>query len=454
MADDLAQALDAAADLGVLSTSEDGLAERFVQRHGEGIVFDHDTARWFVWNGARWRQDDTDATLDSVRLLCREVAGWVTEPGQQRRLQSQRTIKSVEQIARSDQRVACTSSRFDADPLLLGTPGGTVDLRTGGMRGADPGDWITKQTAVAPGTEPPDRWLQFLDEATGRDDELVEFLQRMVGYCLTGDTREHALFFVYGDGGNGKSVFLDTINGMLGDYVRTAPLDAFTARKHEQHSTELARLQGARLVSAVETEEGRAWAESRIKQLTGGDKIAARFMRQDFFEFTPCFKLVIVGNHQPVLHNVDAAARRRFRIIPFTRKPPVVDKQLKERLTAEWPGILRWAIDGCQRWLRDGLGEPAAVTEATAAYFNDQDTIGAWLDERCIVGALETESTGKLFENWTAFAQSAGERPGTKKSFAQNLIKRGFPPERTRAMRGFRGLSVRFDPRASGIIHD
>ena len=156
--------------------------------------------------------------------------------------------------------------------------------------------------------------------------ELQRFLQQMAGYCLTGDISEHALFFVYGTGGNGKGVFLNTVAGILGDYAATAAMDTFTASQGDRHPTDLAMLRGARLVTAAETEEGRAWAESRIKQLTGGDPITARFMRQDFFTFQPAFKLVIVGNHKPVLRNVDEAARRRFNIIPFTRKPPKPDQ--------------------------------------------------------------------------------------------------------------------------------
>src|SRR3954470_14800580 len=215
---------------------------------------------------------------------------------------------------------------------------GTVDLRTGELRAHGREDRITKQSAVTPAPVLHDDhplWTKFLNEATKGDQELQRFLKQMAGYCLTGDLREHALFFIYGPGGNGKGVFLNTIVKVLGDYATTAAMDTFTASHGDKHPTDLAKLRGARMVTSSETEEGRAWAESRIKQMTGGDRISARFMRQDFFEFLPQFKLMIIGNHKPVLRNVDDAARRRFNIIPFNRKPANPDADLMQKLMAE-----------------------------------------------------------------------------------------------------------------------
>ncbi len=215
---------------------------------------------------------------------------------------------------------------------------------------------MTKMTAVQAGGKCP-RFLAFMDEITGSDASLRDFLQRMLGYSLTGSTQEHALFFLYGTGANGTSVFVNTVTGILGDYHRTAPIETFTASAVERHPTELASLQGRRTVSAIETEEGRRWAESRIKALTGGDKIAARFMRQDFFEFTPQFKLIIAGNHKPGLRTVDEAIRRRFHLVPFTVTipPEKRDPSLTEKLRQEWPGILEWMIEGALAWQEQGL---------------------------------------------------------------------------------------------------
>ena len=225
---------------------------------------------------------------------------------------------------------------------------------------------------------------KFLERVTDDKRELQDFLQRICGYGLTGVTCEHAMFFLYGTGANGKSVFVNTILGMMGDYAKTAPIETFIDSKNQAHPTDVASLQGARLVTAVETEDGRRWAESKLKALTGGDRIAARYMRQDFFQFTPAFKLVVAGNHKPGLRSVDEAIRRRFNLVPFTVTIPAAerDPELMERLKAEWPGILQWAIDGCIVWQCGGLNTPAVVETATKEYFTAEDALARWLEER------------------------------------------------------------------------
>jgi putative DNA primase/helicase len=313
---------------------------------------------------------------------------------------------AVERFAQADRAFAVTSEIWDQDHFLLGTPGGTVDLRTGDVYEARPEDFITKLAAVAPSkTADCPLWFKFLHETTNDDRDLIAFLQQYCGYMPTGDIREHALLFVYGPGGNGKSVLLSTVSGILGEYCRTAPMETFTASKSDRHPTELAMLRGARMVCASETEEGRAWAESKIKQITGGDVISARFMRQDFFEFKPQFKLVVIGNHKPNLRNVDDAMRRRFNIVPFLYKPPNPDKKLEDKLRDEWPGILRWAIDGCLAWQRSGLVRAEVVLDATAEYFSEQDTFRQWIEDCCETGSRAlSETTGTLFYSWTQYA--------------------------------------------------
>jgi putative DNA primase/helicase len=286
-------------------------------------------------------------------------------------------------------------------------------------------------------------WLRFLDRVTGRDVELQAFLQRMIGYCLTGSIREHALFFLYGTGANGKTVFLSTVGAALGEYAKTAPISTFMATGNEQHPTDLAGLRGARLVTAIETEDGRRWAESKIKALTGGDKIAARFMRQDFFEFAPQFKLVIAGNHKPGLRSVDEAIRRRLHLIPFNVTIPAEerDKQLGEKLRKEWPAILRWAVDGCVEWQRQDLNPPAAVVDATAEYLSTEDRITTWIEDCCAVGRQYSATAGELYRSWVLWCESAGEKPGSQKRFSQNLESRGFDRDRSRVARLFKGLA-------------
>jgi putative DNA primase/helicase len=252
--------------------------------------------------------------------------------------------------------------------------------------------------------------------------------------------------FVYGPGGNGKSVFLNIVIYILQAYATTAAMDTFTVSKSDKHPTDLAMLRGARLVTASETEEGRAWAESRIKQLTGGDKISARFMRQDFFEFTPQFKLTIIGNHKPVLHNVDEAARRRFNVVPFVHKPAKPDRELEQKLLQEAPGILQWMIEGCLDWQKNGLVRPKCVDEATAEYFSDQDLFAHWIEEECISepgNADRSEASSVLFKSWTDYARAAGVRPGATSTFKDRMIAAGFKFYRSKKAREFFGISLR-----------
>ncbi len=279
-------------------------------------------------------------------------------------------MSGVERLARNDPVHAVQQDVWDKDPYLLGCPGVTVDLKAGPVSSPDARDLITKRCAVAP-SERQDcpRWVAFLEETTGRDMQMIRLLQQVCGYCLTGSTQENALFFFYCPGGNGKSVFLNSICGITGDYATVAAMDMFTASQHDRHSTELAMLRGARIVTASETEEGRAWAESRIKAPTGGGPATARFVRQDNFAFRPEFKLLITGNHKPVLRNVDDAARRRFNIIPFTRKAQKPDPELEAKLQEVWSSILRRMIDGATDWQVNGLVRPDAVVAETNAYF-------------------------------------------------------------------------------------
>jgi putative DNA primase/helicase len=330
---------------------------------------------------------------------------------------------------------------WDSDPWLLGTPGGTVDLRTGELRDSRREDAITKVTAVAPLDDRCPLWLKFLDDATGGDAEFIRFLQQWCGYCLTGVTREHALVFVYGPGGNGKSVFLNIMRRNFGDYVRNAAMDTFASSKNEKHPTDLAMLRGARLVTASETEADKSWAEARIKQLTGGDVISARFMKQDFFEYLPQFKLVVVGNHTPALHNVDDAAKRRFNIVPFIRTPAAPDLELEGKLFREAGGILQWMIKGCLDWQANGLSRPACVRAATKDYFEDQDLLGQWIEDCCDVefGTKRLwDRSADLFDDWSKFCKNAGEDAGSQKALGTSLLKRGF--QRCRAPDGARAI--------------
>jgi putative DNA primase/helicase len=425
--------------------SDDALAVAFAEAYGDRLRYVARFDSWYHWDGQRWKEDERPTVYELARPICREAAERSRDKKEKKDITSASTVAAVERLARGDRRHLASVEQWDADPMLLNTPGGVIDLRTGEISRHRADRYMTKITAVAPGGNCP-RWLQFLDEVTGGDKTLQEFLARKAGYSLTGQTREHAMFFLHGSGGNGKSVYISTISGIMGDYHRSAPIETFTASHVDRHPTELAMLKGARLVTAVETEEGRRWAESKVKTLTGGDRIMARFMRQDFFEYVPQFKLAIAGNHKPGLRSVDEAIRRRFHLIPFNVKISAEqrDTQLGERLKAEWSGILQWAVDGCVEWQESGLAPPDAVVEATNAYLENEDSFGRWVEECCCVGANLEDTTARLWDSWSTWAEKSRVRVGNKNEFSDQLQGHGFEPKRvgTSGSRGYYGLRV------------
>jgi putative DNA primase/helicase len=421
--------------------TEDALALAFTRRYHRDWRYVASWGRWLVWDGQRWRNEDTLAATDLIRSVCRQTAVRAEDRKVAAKLASSGTVGGVERLARADRRHAATTDEWDADPWLLNTPGGVVDLKTGRTRANDRADRMTKITTATPRGECP-QWRSFLHDVTGGDQNLQDYLQRMVGYALTGSTREHALFFLYGTGANGKSVFVNTLADILGDYATNAPMDTFMETRTDRHPTDMAGLRGARFVAAIETEQGRRWAESKVKNLTGGDKIAARFMRQDFFEFFPQFKLFVAGNHKPAIRNIDEAMKRRLHLIPFTITVPPEkrDKHLQQKLLAERDGILAWALEGCLAWQRLGrLDPPQQVLDATDEYFEEEDAIGEFLDEDCQQSAVAREAISAIYQRWRERAERRGEYVGTSRWLTQQLINRGFA--RTRLHGGAKALS-------------
>lgn len=435
--------------------SDRGLAETIIAARKSVLRFVPATGTYLVWDGSRWKVD-ADLLAESIiddelRIIGdRVMRHGVTEKEKREalalatRLCGAGTASSVATVARRNRALAVPVERLDHDPWLLNTPGGIVDLTTGVLGSANPDALCTKSTAVAPASMHTPRWSAFLDEATAGDVDLVGFLRRLSGYCLTGSTREQQLTFIHGKGGTGKSVFLKTIAGVLAEYTRNATMETFTASNTEKHSTDVAMLLGARLVTASETTAGKRWDEARVKQLTGGDTVTARFMRQDNISFVPSFKLIFVGNHKPVLRDVDDAMKRRIQIVPFNTKPAVVDTELGAKLRAEMPGILAWMIEGCLEWQRDGLLPPASVQVSTSEYFTDQDSVGAWLAECTTPNPAGEHTSVDLFDSWREWAGRNGEYVGTLKRLVEALKGKGIPlwQQPITRRRGFAGLSI------------
>ncbi|MEN9726667.1 MAG: hypothetical protein RL434_1033 [Pseudomonadota bacterium] len=430
--------------------TEDILAEQFIDALTLGAwegaeedpasVFRFVSSKWYEWDGKCWGEERTLRIFDRIRAFLRDRS----DPGSQRRLGSAATVAAVEKLARSDRRCATLPEAFDSDPFLLNTGSGIVDLRTGEVRPHNPRALMSKITPARVGGPCP-RWREFLKQVTDGDDQLAAYLQRFAGYALTGLTCEHALFFFYGTGGNGKGVFLNTLTGVMDGYAAVAAMETFTESRGDRHPTELAMLQGARLVVSQETELGRAWAESRIKSLTGGDPISARWMRGDFFTFRPHFKLAIAGNHKPTLKTVDEAMRRRLHLIPFTVTVPPGerDPMLPQALMTEAGGILEWMIEGCIAWQDGGLRPPSRVLEATRDYFEGQDAFQMWFEDSCESAPSGWELPGALFASWKAWADKASEPVGTQRSFGDRLEAAGFPRARSNGIRMHRGLHLR-----------
>jgi P4 family phage/plasmid primase-like protien len=430
-------------------------------------------SRWLFWSGTRWEVDERLRHMTIVRdFLLREAKGLVAwaehkavtldEKDAEKYLSFARSnakalrqagnVTSVETLARSNADLVATVDLFDADLMLLGTPGGTVDLRTGELLPAMREHWITKQTATTPappGTPAP-LWTAFMDRIFGGDHELIAFLQRAAGYALTGHTSEHKLLFCYGTGGNGKSVFLNTLFGIVGEYARRAPAQTFLDSSSDRHPTDLAGLHGARLVIGSELPAGKAWNESVVKDLTGGDVITARKMRQDFFEYMPQFTLFIAGNHQPSFRGIDEAIRRRVALVPFTQTIPAAerDQALPEKLKAEWPAILRWMIDGALAWQAQGLNVPAAVQTASEEYLDFEDTLGDFIEEHLIRAPGTNTHTGDIYLRFTAWQRISGiNQTWTKKAMTQALRERGYTSAKlTAGARGFRDVALKKPP--------
>jgi putative DNA primase/helicase len=438
----------AAPGKSVPEMSDEALALDFARRQADELRYVAGWGKWLVWAEGIWRYDDTLAALARVRALCRDHSGRSSNQQLAFRTASAHVVSAVEKLARTDPLLSATIDQWDANPriILAGKDHAAtaIDLPTETKRAARREDYFTKSTAVSPGGECP-LWLGFLERVTAGNKALQDYLQRVAGYCLTGLIDEHAMFFLYGTGANGKSVFINTLVGIWGDYAATAPMETFIDSPTDRHPTELAHLRGARLVVAQEVEKGRRWAEAKIKSITGGDRISARFMRQDFFEFTPQFKLMIGGNHKPSLGTVDEAVRRRMHLIPFTVTIPKHerDRQLADKLRAEWPGILQWAIAGYLEWQRQGLAPPDIVLDATDEYLAGEDTLGRWIDDCCVIATNNWQVGDHLWASWKAWAERNNEKPGNRIQFGKDMDARGYPSTKCQEIRGHSGIALR-----------
>ena len=411
-----------------------GNAERFIARHGADVRYCYAWSRWMVWTGTRWDRDEAGRAhrlaKETVRGIYQEAAGAEDEDRRKAlakhaaRSEAEAKIRAMLELAKSE--VPASPDEFDSAPWLLNAPNGTVDLRAGGLREHRREDLLTKMagadynpTAAAP------TWAATLEHALP-SQELRRFFKKLAGYAFSGDVSEHILAVLYGTGANGKSTILNALLAAAGDYGMQAAPDLLVAKKGA-HPTEVADLFGMRLVASIEVEDGRRLAESLVKQLTGGDKVRARRMRQDFWQFDPTHKVFMAVNHKPEVRGTDTAIWRRLRLIPFeqTIPPAEQDKKLPQKLEAELPGILRWALEGCLEWQREGLQAPEEVRKATGAYRSEMDVIGAFLQDECEIGREFREPFTTLYKRYEEWCEDGGERAETRRKFNARLKERG-----------------------------
>lgn len=432
-----------------------GNGERLAWFARDDLRYVHPWERWLCWDGRRWRADHDNRVFTRAASMVRTLAAQaeaVEDPTEREALRRHAILS--ESVARlssmlriAGNLLAVAPEALDSQPWLLNCSNGTVDLRTGLLNPHHRADLLTHliPTPFTPEAPAP-LWEAFLRRVFDDNERLIAFVQRAMGYSLTGLATEQVLFLTVGTGQNGKSTFFDVLRRLLGDYVTNAEFSTFLRRGGDGVRNDLARLASARVVSASEPERGKPLAESLVKQLTGGDQVTVRFLFKEFFEYLPTFKVWLAANQLPTISGSDAGIWRRIRVIPFAVTIPDAerDTMLGHKLLAELPGILAWAVRGCLCWQTEGLGLPPEVRDANADYREVMDPIPAFLAGHCETGPFFTVLARDLYEVYLRWAEESGEPPLSQKGLANRLQDRGFRPTRgARGVRAWRGLRLR-----------
>lgn len=434
-----------------------GNAERLVDQHGENIRFCWPWQKWVIWDGRRWQIDEggriDDLAQRTVRSIYQEAARLTDGADRANTAKwamiSERRERVNAMIAMARSKVGVQPNELDQKPWLLNIENGTIDLKTGDVHAHCRDDYLT---ALAPVVHEPDAncpiWFGFLQRIFADDRALIRYVQRLAGYSLTGAIGEHVLPVAYGTGANGKSTLINTVMGMLGsDYAMKAAPDLLMEKRQDSHPTERADLFRKRFVAAIETAQGRRLAETLVKEMTGGDPIRARRMREDFWEFDPTHKIWLATNHKPIVRGNDHGIWRRIKLVPFTVSIPddEQDHKLPEKLRAEYSGILNWALIGCSEWAAEGLGHCDAVDAATSTYRREMDVIGQFLDDQCLLGPGYEARASELHKTYKAWCENSGFKPMNATNFGLALNERGIPGEKRRDYVWRVGVQVRVE---------
>jgi putative DNA primase/helicase len=417
--------------------TDTGLGERFAAQHGYRVKYIYPWSKWLYYDGQRWNPDCLgrieQAAKETIRAIYEEAAGETDDASREaladfaRRSESATKRAAMIQLARSEPDIPVDPNAFDKDPFALNCSNGTVDLRTGTLHPHVPMDMFSKLCPVSFDPEATcSTWLSCLDRYFNCNAPLINFIKRLIGYFLTGSVEEQILVILHGGGQNGKSTLIEVVLKMLGpDYGMKAASDFLMVKKGDSHPTDKTDLFGKRLVACMETEDGRRLSESLVKELTGGDAIRARRMREDFWQFDPTHKIILATNHRPVVRGTDLAIWRRLRLIPFdVAIPPAErDKKLVGKLLFELPGILAWAVQGCLDWQRSGLSEPPEIVLATNTYRKEQDMVGDFLTQCCV---LEEDSFDRFSRIIAAYKDYSGDKNITSRRLGTALLERGY----------------------------
>ena len=437
--------------------SDVGNADRLINKHGANIRYIHEHKSWIYWADNRWKIDNDGEIFRRAKDTILDIHAEVVETDSEHRealskfairSENKRSLDNMISIAGKDKEVVMSQSSLDKNHYLLGVENGTVDLRTGKLEVSDRANFITKHanvTHMADANCP--KWLKFVNEIMDNDQEMVNYLQKVVGYSLTGDTTAQKFFFLHGSGANGKSVFIETISELLGDYSMQTPVSTLMTKATGSINNDVARLKGARFVAATETEEHSKFNESELKQLVGGDTITARFLHQEYFEFLPEFKLWISGNHKPVTGD-GYGMWRRLILIPFNVKFAKKDRdsKLKDKLRQEMSGILNWAIEGCIKWKIEDLKTPRTIQSAINEYKSEMDIIQHWIDDcwQTNAAASSTIKATELYRSYKVWADTNGERfVLTHNKLGRKLTERGIEKNRTQDGTYYLGVTLK-----------
>jgi putative DNA primase/helicase len=442
----------------VVKYTEDAEAKAFVDIQNGNLRYVEKNDQWYGHNGNYWEEISKLSIIEAARQMNRETALTIkSDPRLKKQICSRRFAQQVEAYSRGDERCLLALDELDKDPWLIGTPNGIIDLRTGRSIAMGLRPYVTMITAVAPADVADEnscpQFLEFMTEFTCGDDALRRYLMQYAGYCLTGDMREQCLLFLFGDGDNGKTVFIQLLRHLLSGYAMTSPIELFVTTGIGKHLTGFAAMHRKRCVITNETQKGHTLRMDVIKAITGQDPIRANFMRQDTFEFLPVCKLMMFGNHKPNLPNVGKAEKKRIRMIPCNLQLGTheIDRDLVSKLMAEGPGILRALIDGCLDWQKHGLITPECVEEQTANYFYTQDSFSKWLEQCCVIGKDKKETSEALWRSWQLWAKEHGVTVGDETAFGESLREGEFvygknvPGTDGKYHRGWRGLEVAKD---------